>query len=310
MSKPSAIFGITRGGSSITARLVHILVKGAGWDIQDIGGTAYSNGVGLHDIPESDFAALKVENTMIGPFREMPANAGPILGTDVNKIIVFRDPRDCLVSHYFAFQNIHSSFKPGTATGLGPTGLGTEVAGVSEEIDDYMFKQLGVFKRTYMNYIEMCRATEGVMYSKYEDIAFDPLSWLAQVIDFLGISPGSAATNQAVIEACFWRVSSDSLSHNRQGQSGDFLKYLKPETIQVLNREFAEVFEFLGYSETPRMTIEQFEQASADTASLAKLLYAQRVQIDEIKRSMNNLMYEHGNAVVKIRNLENELMAK
>lgn len=310
MSKPGAIFGITRGGSSITARLVHILVNGAGWNIQNIGGTAYNNGVHLHDITADEFAAVKTENTMIGPFRELPANVGPILGNDVNKIFVFRDPRDCLVSHYFAFKNIHSVFKQGSAPRLSSTGLGTEVLEVNEGIDEYMFKQLAVFKKTYLNYIELCRSKEAVMYSKYEDIAFDPLSWLTEVIAFLEISPGSDAMNQAVIEACFWRIGNDPFSHNRQGQSGDFLNHLKPETIEILNKEFAEAFEFLGYSETPKIALEQFEKASANSESLAKLLYSQRLQIDEIKRSVGNLLRANGQAMSKIAKLEQELAAK
>lgn len=310
MSKPGAIFGITRGGSSITARLVHILAQGAGWTLQDIGGTAYNNGVGIHDITADEFAALKVENTMIGPFRELPAQAGPILGNDVNKIFVFRDPRDCLVSHYFAFKNIHSVFKKGDATALGPDGLGAQVREVREDIDAYVFKQLDVFKRTYKNYIELCRTSDAVMYSKYEDIAFDPLAWLTQVIDFLQLTPGTAAMNQAVIEAYFWRISTDTFAHNRQGQSGDYLNHLKPETIEALNHEFADVFEFLGYSAVPKMALEKFEDVTASPEQMARLLYSQRLQIDEIKRAVHNLLHQNGAAIARISQLEQQLATK
>lgn len=302
MSKPGAIFGITRGGSSITARLLHILAGGAGWEIKDIGGVAYENGIPLHDITEETFLAAKTENTLIGPFRELPANATPILGSDVNKILVFRDPRDCLVSHYFAFKNIHSVFKAGEASSAEVKGSRIDIS-----IDKYVSEHLNSFKITYLNYIELCRSGTSVMYSKYEDIAFDPLSWLSEMIAFLDLSPGNDAMNQAVIEAYFWRIGNDPFAHNRQGQSGDFLNHLLPETIEEINGEFAEVLDFLSYEKKPKRAIDYFEGASNSSEGLAQILYGQRLQIDEMKRAIHTLQRANGNTNTKINALQKQI---
>lgn len=305
MSKCGAIFGITRGGSSITGRLLHILAEGAGWHVNDVGGQAYDSGMNINEIPEQIFEDAKVDNTLIGPFRELPVNAGPLLGADVAKVFVFRDPRDCLVSHYFAFKNIHTVFEEG-----GNVDLERKGRGIAISVDQYVLENAQELKRTYVAYIGACKTHENTLLCKYEDVAFDPLLWLGEVVKFIGFSPKSTAMNQAVVEACFWRVGTDQFDHNRQGQSGDFINHLQPETIQELNGIFAEEMNFLKYEQKPSLVLGRYEDIARDPQLAAQSLHSQRVQIDEMKRAILSLMTANGLNAARFNDVENKLRAQ
>lgn len=305
MAKTAVSFGITRGGSSISTRLLQVLAKGSGWALNDIGGQAYRDGVPLHDIPEESFASINRENTLVGPFREIPQNAGPLLDASTRKIFVFRDPRDCLVSQYYAQKNIHSVFTAGQVTDQ--TVRGTEI---TQSIDEYVRLHAQDFVQTYVNYIAASQSDSQARFFRYEDLSFNPTGWLSEVVDFLDMSPGTDAMNQAVVEAYFWRIGSDAFSHNRQGQAGDFVHELSEDTISFLNESFQSTLDYLGYEAHPQPTMKRFADALSSAEEAAEIIYAQRIQIDEMKRAIHNLMRANGRNASRIDQLEQVLKSQ
>jgi hypothetical protein len=242
MAKSIIFFGITRGGSSITNRLLHILASSS-FELNDIDGRAYEDGIHLNDIPSENFENIPNENIYVGPFRQYPGQLTDEILAKFKKVIIFRDPRDCLVSHYHAFKNIHTSF----VKGKGAVGKGRRI---TQTIDEYVLDQLPSFLRTFKKYISLVNNHQEIYHYRYEDIIADPLSWISEMINVLELSPSENQVSQAVLEASFSKVTQDVNSHNRQGMWGDFLSQLQDETIQSLNDEFAPVLEKLSYTDT------------------------------------------------------------
>lgn len=297
MEKSVVVFGMTRGGSSISNRLLQLLAKGSGWELIDLGGEAYREGTPLDEISENKFKALPLTRALLGPFRNVPRNSSDILGPETSKAIIVRDPRDCLVSHFFAFTKFHS--KLGGASR--DEDEGNEVA--SKGIDAYVLSEADSYADVCGRYINLIDNFPNTFVWRYEDIAYSPIAWLNAVIENFELAPGSGELNQAVIEAYFWRVGEDRLSHNRSGQPGDYARLLKADTIQQLDKKFDKFLSRFDYNHGPSATYERFAAEVRDPQALARLVYEQRVQIDELKRAVHELMRVNGVNAAAIKNL-------
>jgi len=169
-----------------------------------------------------------------------------ISGLDDYKIILMlRDPRDVLVSWYFAVAYSYSYNKRNVKQRLARR---KEV--LQKTIDEFVLGQAHEVLDTYTTYLEKLMDRSNVTFLKYEELVIDFESWLRRAIVLFDISDKEKVVKDLVnIHRKSFEVSSeDKFRHKRKVTPGDHKEKLKPETIQTLNSLFKEVLERLNYN--------------------------------------------------------------
>ena len=163
------------------------------------------------------------------------------------RIYHVRDPRDMLVSEYFSFGWSHPS---GGAEGDELVQRRKEIQEMS--IDDYVLNQPEFsswpLEEKLRPLIERALNPETEILVKYETMVTRFPVWVAGVIQPFGFRlPRIAAARLA------WRYRNEFRpagkgAHKRAITPGDFRKKLRPDTITILNKRFAEALEKFEYS--------------------------------------------------------------
>jgi hypothetical protein len=156
---------------------------------------------------------------------------------DAHKILlVLRDPRDVLVSHYFSTRFSHPVQNMDFAA--------QKEQAAKLDIDAYVLRIAPDFLQRYTHYMDWT-AKPNVLFLRYEDMISAPDAFEERIRSFsaLDIAPG-----ELVSAADFVVEKEDPHSHKRYVQAGDHTRKLKPETIAELNRQFAAVLAHYGYA--------------------------------------------------------------
>lgn len=156
---------------------------------------------------------------------------------DEHKILlVLRDPRDVLVSHYFSTRFSHPVQNMDFAELKEQAGR--------MDIDQYVLHIADDFVARYSAYVEFL-SKKNVLFLRYEDMISDPGSFEEKVRAFSGISINRG---ELVSAADFKVEKEDPTQHKRYVQSGDHKRKLQSETIAELNRRFGNSLEKFGYN--------------------------------------------------------------
>jgi hypothetical protein len=241
-------FTIHKCASTFVNRLLPVLSEGSGYELHDYETVIWKLGDQIN--VESAYQPLferhydqlfRLRGEVYGPQRK-PLD---FPGRDRFKHIFFlRDPRDVLVSAYYSFGFSHAL--PVN------TGAREKFQHVREEIrtegiDAYALRAsdewvLGV----YQGYQRIRETAPRNMFLTYDEFRLDTGSFIDRIADFLEIRLPSDRRAKLVSAASPVRKQEDIHSHRRSGKSGQYLKALKPETVEALNEKFAEVLEYWG----------------------------------------------------------------
>ena len=158
-------------------------------------------------------------------------------GFDKHKIIlVLRDPRDVLVSHFFSTRYSHPVQNPEFYKLKATAG--------TLDIDEYVLKMASDFRKRYEHYL-LWIGKPNVLFARYEDIITSPEVFEKQLDAFTELT---LQAGEIVSPEDFELNKEDPKAHKRKVQAGDHKEKLKPETIGLLNKEFQRVLEQLKYS--------------------------------------------------------------
>lgn len=162
-------------------------------------------------------------------------------------VIVIRDPRDILVSHYFSVAYSHAI--PSAASNKRETIVESRAAALATDIDTHVVKEAPTLLARYTDMLNYCRDhDEDCMVFRYEEMISDFDTWLRSLIDFCQFSVCEETVSNLVSDAQARRGKDEDVrSHNRRGVHGDYANKLKPETISYLNETFEQVLEFFEY---------------------------------------------------------------
>ena len=152
---------------------------------------------------------------------------------DYRTLLVLRDPREVLVSAYFSFGYTHAS---PIVKSKREEFLAWRNTIVSQTVDEYVLATKDVWREKYTYYCQKLLRQPNVLFMKYEDMVSDFDNWLNTIIEFLKIDPDRKKLNKIINKAKQKQV--NPLARKRK---------LKPETIDILNSEFREVLDLLGY---------------------------------------------------------------
>lgn len=187
-------------------------------------------------------------------------NFGPF--HDVSKlpllkyIVMCRDPRDVLLSHYYSIRDAHV---------LNSTHM-TEMSQFAKNstIDEYVLSEQMVSDvRLYLTQaIQFQKSSHQHLFIRYEDMMSNPAVFISKIGAFVGAEKNSDECEK-LAEYYFPFIPGDTeatFRHRRSGSWGQFKSKLKPETVTQLNELFKEELTQLGYFE------EEFLHADASAA--------------------------------------------
>lgn len=258
-AKSIVFIGMTRGGSSIISEIISVMAQSQGYEAVDIEGGHYDRGVPPEHISPQVFENIALNGYYYGPFRgaSSPLRKADLRG--LQKIVVVRDPRDCLVSHYYAMKNIHTSFSIGK--NIDEMQKGREISlGIDDHcldvVDDYREILRGLMSFLYRN-------SDAIVY-RYEDIFSNPMEWIMAMSARLGFVLSDEALAKAVVMADFVSASENEFAHKRQGRPGDHIQKLRGATIESISRSLEPELSLLGYGVTPARFAVRSESRSND----------------------------------------------
>lgn len=243
------LFSVYRSGSTFIGRLMKRIAKEAGLTSVDLDGYFYNLGKGK-EWEGQGRVMLKVpyksNGYLYGPFRTY--NRGIQAMEKYKILLVLRDPRDVIVSSYYA---IYSHVTPilETKKALNKR-MNRRKKKVEQTVDEFVINQLTTNPRFLKNYYEFHKELIGkpnVLFLKYEDMVENFEEWLEQIIQFLDLNIDRAFIDQLKSEVNFNVSKEDIHRHKRQVKPGDHLRKLKMETVDFLNSKTNDIRRKLGY---------------------------------------------------------------
>jgi len=174
-----------------------------------------------------------------------------------NALLLVRDPRDMVVSHYFSARYSHP--RPGTKNVLstGQTSFPEMDLAAQLPLDDYVLTIAKNYKRHISSYLPIL---ESVAIFRYEDILFNKRWWLWQICRHFGWKVPSQVRRRIADQNDLLPNAEDVTVHIRQALPGDFRRKLKPETIARLNEVFADELALFGYDRESGPGMERFRR--------------------------------------------------
>lgn len=163
----------------------------------------------------------------------------------VKKILLIRDPRDMLTSLYFSRKYSHNVPKK---EGSAKTGIieGRDSAS-QQDIDSFVVEKADFYVRQFGIYKQRLISLPNTRVYRYEDIIFEKVEWLKDMLSFLGDELPDRTIRQIVSPHDIIPAKEDPKSHVRQVTPGNFRKHLSEKAIETLNRKLNAALTAFGY---------------------------------------------------------------
>lgn len=200
---------------------------------------------------DEDFSQNQNRNKLLCPIRSIPSYNNKIF-----HIIHIRDPRDLLISAYYSFGWTHPVPKERL---LIEGFLKRKNYIQSLTLDEYCVNEesLATMKSKFTTLIKLLeKANKNNIYiSDYSEMVLNFENWNYKMSKLFKLNENQIKTmkNSFMEEFINIKVTTtdDIINnnikvHQREATPGQFKKYLKPETVKILNNEFAELFESLS----------------------------------------------------------------
>jgi len=154
-------------------------------------------------------------------------------------VLLLRDPRDCLVSHYFSIRESH------TLNNFDNVRERQEAR--SLELDEWVLQHVEDYRRDFLHFYQQLIGKPEVLFIPYEQMVSAFPDVIRKLVAHTGMNRDSATVDRIIKDADFEVPKENPLSHKRSVKPGNHLKKLKPETVAQLNESLAEVLELFDY---------------------------------------------------------------
>jgi len=247
------LFSVYRSGSTFIGGLMKKIAGEAGLTAVDLDGYFYEldkdmgkewegKGRVMLDVP------YQSTGYFYGPFRTF--NRGIRNIEDYKILLVLRDPRDVIVSSYYAlYSHVTPLLEGKRALRLR---MKRRKKVMEQTVDEFVIDRLNRnprFLQGYKDYYKELIGKPNVLFLKYEDMVENFDAWLDQLIEFLGMDIRREFIDRVKAEVDFKVSKEDIYKHKRQVTPGDHKRKLKPETIDILNAKTREIRKFFGYED-------------------------------------------------------------
>jgi Sulfotransferase domain len=163
---------------------------------------------------------------------------------DKKSVLLVRDPRDALVSQYFSYggKNVSHKLPDKNKEAFLEKAQATAHMG----IDQYVLSAAAGYRNKLNAYKDNLNF-DNVLLFKYEDIYFDKRKFLGDIFSHFGIAVESKLLDDIAAKHDVRPEVEDAAKHIRKGTPGDYVNKLSSETIEKLNKIFADICAWYGY---------------------------------------------------------------
>jgi len=171
-----------------------------------------------------------------GPMRHYQ----PIPNINQYKILlILRDPRDVLVSHYYSAKYSHE---------IGTTKMLQKRAAIqNQNIDEFVLGRLEEFACIYEQYKLNILTLENVIFIRYEDMVTHPKKFIIKLHEMLKINIDNDSIEEIVKGRMAIPKKENKYAHRRSGKSGQYLEKLNPKTIKIINSRLENVIDAFNF---------------------------------------------------------------
>ena len=211
-------------------------------------GEFFNLGLAEKNVPSSTSKIFLDSGYCFGGFRSFPERF-EIPNLSISKaILLVRDPRDMLVSHYFSTRSSHP--EPGRRLATSMKNMPRRDKAKSLSVDEYVVDLANFYGRVLRRYIQVLGENpQTFRVYRYEDVIFNKHEWIADICDTFGWSVPEHTIKKIADKNDFRPRAEKESQHIRQVTPGDYKRKLKPETIEQLNRLLETELSFFGYSQ-------------------------------------------------------------
>ena len=174
-------------------------------------------------------------------FRYFPTYLHHFKIQSFKKLLLVRDPRDILVSHYFSMKKSHPL--PEGEMGIHLSELRQKLDGM--EIDDYVLESAQGFANIFRGYTQI--EDENLKVFRYEDIVFEKSRWIGSILEFLGLELEQQHINEIAMRHDVFPCQENIMAHIRKVTPGDHKDKLNLNTIKLLNEVFEDILVKYNY---------------------------------------------------------------
>lgn len=239
--------GVRKSGSTMLNKVVNFLANQNAINIVNIPGGFFRNGFIVADWATLDLSDVLAPANLYSGFRTFPAAlATTELYRDGLKVFMFRDPRDALISQYFSDAYSHQLPKTGAAGGGRELFLKKREEAQKADIDEWVLKRAGSFRRTLLGYRETLE-DPNCLTLRYENYVFQKRRMISKILAHFGWTIERGAITRLLTEIDVMPATEEKTNFIRKVIPGDHIAKLHPETIEKLNEEFSDVLAIYDY---------------------------------------------------------------
>jgi len=247
--KPSVYaFSLPKAGSVLLDSMLSALSVAEGLTYVSIMGQFFEIGLAEKHVPAQTSKAFLDHGYCYGGFRSFPRHFEiPNLGS-CKAILLVRDPRDMIVSHYYSTRLSHPD--PGRILSTSMKGMPLREKAQRLTIDEYaidLTKFYGRLMRGYIDVLEKNPDTFRVY--RYEDVIFRKREWISDIGSYFGWSVPEAKLRRIAAKNDILPRAEKESKHVRQVSPGDHKRKLEPATIVQLNEALGKEFRYFGYEQ-------------------------------------------------------------
>lgn len=247
VSLPAAIpsffvFALHKSGSVMQDKILEDICSHLQIPLISIAKSAFEQGVEEGDFDEAICDIFTSFGYGFYGFRYLPAYLNNFDLSNFKKILLIRDPRDILVSHYFSMKKSHAIPKGQ----IGEKLLENREKIQAMDINEYVLEKAPIFHKIITKYSRI--EDNSFKLFRYEDVVFNKQQWILDILAFLDLELEDNKIEEIVNRHNIFPSTENPSSHIRRVTPGDYKEKLKTSTIDRLNNCFQDILVKYQYS--------------------------------------------------------------
>jgi Sulfotransferase domain len=240
------VFSLPKAGSVLLDSIMRALSERVRLTYVSLMGEFFNLGLAEQEIPSSASRVFVDNGYCFGGFRSYPKTFAIPNLTSQKSILLVRDPRDMLVSHYFSMRSSHAN--PGKALTTSRKSLPRRDHARIMSVDEYALDLANYYVRQLNRYSDVLEANrDKFTVFRYEDVIFNKRAWVADICNAFEWDVPKRVRNRVADRNDVVPRTENEARHIRQVTPGDGMRKLQRETIEKLNELFDKHLAYFGY---------------------------------------------------------------
>lgn len=233
------VFSFAKSGSTLLNDLLFTYCPQMGVPVVSIFDQAFSQGLTTAEVRAESSKVFNSSGFIFSGFRHFPNFDLDV--ADNKCILLVRDPRDMAVSMYYSVTKSHV-----IPEGNDSLRRNREEA-LQKAIDEFVLDKIQSYVGQFRTYKEKLQGKQVKVY-RYEDVIYDKVTWLGDVLDYLEIDKSSALLKNVVKQFDVIPDTENESQHVRQVHPGNYKKKLSEPAIEKLTEKARDFLNHYNYS--------------------------------------------------------------